>query len=217
MFNVYRIGRLGIVAVGLGVSAAVASTPWIASADPVAAQTAADAAVGSAAALTDPVAFDPNNFAVSIDGITLIQEGSAIATSTFGGIAIADGADSLASADGFLDIATAEGVESNALDKDGILQVADAYGDKDFASSTYGLLDAAFTNGGPGGEAFAGGENSSSLGYFDAAFANGAGSEASAGLTSSSLLNTFDLASASDGLTAIADSGPFDAVFNPPL
>ena len=47
----HGIGRLGMLAVGLGIGAAVAAVgypPGIASAD--------------------PTAFDPNNFAVSIDG-----------------------------------------------------------------------------------------------------------------------------------------------------
>jgi hypothetical protein len=72
MRNDGRIGRLGLLA-GLGLVAALA-TPGAASAD----------------------TFDPNDFAISIDGITLFQVGTATAHSALGDIAIADGNNSTA-------------------------------------------------------------------------------------------------------------------------
>jgi hypothetical protein len=53
--------RIGILAAGLGIGVAIAATPGIASAD--------------------PVAFDPNDIAISFDGYSLFHEGSATADS----------------------------------------------------------------------------------------------------------------------------------------
>ncbi len=96
MLNALGVGRLGLLAVGLGVGAAVASTPGVASAD--------------------TGLFDPNDFAVSIDGFSLFQSGTATATSGAGDFAIADGANSSATATGgIFNIAFASGTDSNAL------------------------------------------------------------------------------------------------------
>jgi hypothetical protein len=73
-----RLGRLGMLAVGLGMGAAVASTPGIASAD--------------------PFSFDFNDIAISFDGTSLLQEGTASAHSGTAGefnFAFADGAHSV--------------------------------------------------------------------------------------------------------------------------
>jgi hypothetical protein len=81
MVNVRGLGRLGMLAVGLGIGAAVTSSPGIASAD--------------------PVTFDFNDIAISFDGYSLFSEGSADADSGSVGdynFAFADGADSYASA-----------------------------------------------------------------------------------------------------------------------
>jgi hypothetical protein len=81
MMNVRGLGRLGMLAVGLGIGVAVASSPGIASAD--------------------PVTFDFNDIAISFDGYSLFSEGSADADSGSVGdynFAFADGADSYASA-----------------------------------------------------------------------------------------------------------------------
>ncbi len=96
MLNGFAIGRLGLLAGGLGVGAAVASTPGVASAD-----------TGM---------FDPSDFAVSIDGFPLFQSGTATATSGVGDVAIADGANSSATATGGLfNAAFANGTDSDAL------------------------------------------------------------------------------------------------------
>ncbi|MCV7258197.1 hypothetical protein [Mycobacterium shimoidei] len=76
-----RSDRLGGLAVAVVVGAAAAAIPTTASADPFA-------------------PFDPNNFAISIDGFTLFQVGTAHATSGIGDFAIADGDGSDAVAEG---------------------------------------------------------------------------------------------------------------------
>jgi hypothetical protein len=108
------IGRLGGLAVGLGIGAAMAATPGVASADPL-------------------PPFDPTNFAISFDGFTLFQTGTATATSGMGDFAIADGAGSLAVAEGgFGDFAFTNGAGTVAVAGDG---AANATGNNfDFAS-----------------------------------------------------------------------------------
>ncbi len=204
MRNARGIGRASVVAVGLGFGAALAAA-GVASADPTG---GSDAIVGSAAA----VPFDFSNFAVNIDGIPIFSAGNAVAQSGFGGIAIADGAHSTASATGFLDIADAQGVYSQAGDN-GTVDLAGAYGANSQAVSS-GAVDAAFANG-SGSLAHAGGVTPSTLGYVDAAFANGDSSAAVAGGVPGAA-GTVDLASATGtGVSAFAQSGPFDAVFEP--
>jgi trimeric autotransporter adhesin len=167
------IGRLGVMATGLGIAAAVAGM-------------ASTQAVASA----NVVDFDPNNFAVSIDGFSLIHEGTATATSTFGNIAIADGAGSDATASG------------------GYLDVASAYGDDSSAQAVLGNLDAAFANGAnswgyaggymdtPGNVDLASangtyGAASASEGWFDQAFENGNLSTAASGVGNGDIASVF--------------------------
>jgi hypothetical protein len=99
--NARGLGRLGILAVGLGIGAAVASTPGIASADTPATDPfswLAGLDLGEAAALPAASPFDLD---ISVDGFTLLDLGSgAIATSGTGDIAIAFGANSSATAEG---------------------------------------------------------------------------------------------------------------------
>jgi hypothetical protein len=98
--NVRGLGRLGMLAVGLGIGAAVvhspvawadSSTDWLASIDNVAS--------GAALPAADPSTL---NLDISFDGYTLYQSGSAEAVTQSGeyGLAIASGADSEAFADG---------------------------------------------------------------------------------------------------------------------
>jgi hypothetical protein len=102
------ITRLGGLAVGLSVGAAMAATAATAAADPL-------------------PPFDPSNLAISIDGMTLFQEGTATATSGMGDIAIADGANSFATATGGLfDYASAEGPNSDAFVSTGSFDTATA-------------------------------------------------------------------------------------------
>jgi hypothetical protein len=112
MAHATRIGRLAGLAVGLGIGAAPAATPGVVSADP------------------DPLPpFDPSDFAISVDGFTLFHEGTAIASSGFGDIAIADGAHSDASANlGIGNFASADGTMSVATASSGSFDSATAVG-----------------------------------------------------------------------------------------
>jgi hypothetical protein len=109
MQHTNRIGRLGVLAVGLGIGAAIAST-------------------GTAAA---------DDFQISIDGMDLFPTmgNTATATSGFGDMAIAFGAGSDAVAEGgFGDFASADSAGATALAGSGI---SGATGnDFDFASAT---------------------------------------------------------------------------------
>jgi len=97
MASIRGVARLGMLAVGLGIGAAVASSPGIASAD--------------------PFSFDPNDIAISFDGYVLVSDGSAHAYTTTGdyGLAIADGSGAYASAEGGTgDYALADGTYTHA-------------------------------------------------------------------------------------------------------
>jgi hypothetical protein len=126
----HRLGRLGILAAGLGIGAAIAATPGIAAAD--------------------PVTFDPNDIAISFDGYSLIKEGSATADSGTAGefnFAFADGAGSYANATG--------GNDNTAIDigsTNGINEGAYAGTDSPFYGG-YGSNDLAFVF---GNDSFAG-------------------------------------------------------------
>jgi hypothetical protein len=77
--------------------------------------------------------FDPNDFAISVNGVTLFQVGTATAQSGTGDIAIADGADSKAIAGG--------------VDQPGQFDTAVADGPGSLALSGNGNFDSAFVNG----------------------------------------------------------------------
>jgi hypothetical protein len=107
------IGRLGGLAVGLGIGAALAATPGVASADPVSpldpnvAAASVDGVTGTlGTAAADPAAGP--DIAISFSGIPLLQQGTATAHSSFGDLAIALGAKADAEATGgFGDFASA--------------------------------------------------------------------------------------------------------------
>ncbi|MGA8329142.1 MAG: hypothetical protein WB777_07605 [Mycobacterium sp.] len=109
MMNARGIARLGVLAVGLGIGTAVA--PGIASAD---SSTDWLSNVSGAAAIPVLPTSDLN-LAISVDGYSLLQEGTASATSGTGDFAIAfgDGADASALG-GFGDVATAAGTDAVA-------------------------------------------------------------------------------------------------------
>jgi hypothetical protein len=112
---------MGIFAVGLGLGAGVSATSGVASAEPPAdpaagaaadVLTQADAATAALMLGGGPSAPD---FAISIDGMNLIEGGSAQAYSSAGDIAIAIGPGSYASATGgIFDSAFADGARSSA-------------------------------------------------------------------------------------------------------
>lgn len=105
--------RLGLLVVGLGIGAAVASMPGVASADP---SSPFDVNQADPSWLLAPAAdSSPMNFDISINGMDVLNgHGTAVAESGTGDIAIAIGANSTANATGGTgDFAYAEG--TNAL------------------------------------------------------------------------------------------------------
>ena len=121
MKHAWGIGRV----VGLGIGAALVAVPWVASAD----------------------TFDPNDFAISVDGTPLFQVGAASATSGAGDFAIADGAGSSATATGgIFDFASADGADSNATATAGNFDLGIADG----INSSVGAGSSAVAGGGTG-------------------------------------------------------------------
>ncbi len=183
------IGRLGLLAVGLGIGAAMAAPPGTASADPL-------------------PPFDPNDFAISIDGVTLFQEGTATATSGIGDFAFADGANSEAiSTGGVFDSAFAEGANS----------VAFVGGGGNFDSGT-AVGDGSLVNSGSGGGLFDSatvfGTNSTALadvGSLDTATVFGDDSLARAQIGSDDLAYVVDTGSMADQARA---GGEFNGVLD---
>ena len=84
--------RLGMLAVGLGIGGALASTPGIASAD--VATDWLSSVDGSLGPLSAAAALPNLNIAISVNGVVLFQHGTAEAVSGKATIAIANGAGS---------------------------------------------------------------------------------------------------------------------------
>jgi hypothetical protein len=114
MANTRGVARLGMLAVGLGVGAAVAHSP-VASADSSTDWLSSiDSVLGGSALPAPSTGLD---LAISFDGYSLVQEGSAYAYTTTGdySLAIADGANSNAYAEFDTgDTAIAEGTNAQA-------------------------------------------------------------------------------------------------------
>jgi hypothetical protein len=115
MVNARGLGRLGMLAVGLGLGAAVAHSP-VASADSATDLLSSIDSLVSGGALP---AADPStlNLAISFDGYSLVSDGSAYAYTASGeyGLAIAYGAASVAEARGGIgDYALADGTKAGA-------------------------------------------------------------------------------------------------------
>jgi hypothetical protein len=104
-----------MLAIGLGIGGAIASSPGIASADASTDWLSAVDSFVSAGAF--PAADTPElNLAISFDGMSLFQDGTAYAyTGTDGDIAIANGAGSTAYAFGTNNYASVDGVGSTAV------------------------------------------------------------------------------------------------------
>jgi hypothetical protein len=114
------LGRLGMLAVGLGISGALASIPAIATADSSDWLAALDGSLGGLAAPADSLdsLFPDLDVAISYNGATLFQEGSASASSGTAGsdnFAIAYGAGSSATATGSGNYAAVYGGDSSAV------------------------------------------------------------------------------------------------------
>lgn len=176
MINTVGIGRLGLLAVGLGIGAAVAAMPPTASADTstdpfswIGGLDLGDLSVPAPAATLD--------MQISIDGMDLLPTAgnTATASSGMGDIAIAIGPLSFANAnDGLFDSAFADGSGSNAVaGLTGNFDSATAIGSGSNAVASVGSLDSA-TADGTGSTAFA------VEGSADSATANGDGSTAMA-------------------------------------
>jgi hypothetical protein len=168
MVNVRGFGRLGTLAVGLGIGAAVShspvacadsSTDWLSSID----------SVVSGGALPAP-ALSGLNLSISFDGYSLINEGSASASSQSGdfGLAIAYGADSNAvAAGGTGDFALADGAGAGAFSGadggtgnnfDSAIDIGSGASDSDYVEAGSGSYDSAIRigdNTGTGDEVFA--------------------------------------------------------------
>ena len=106
MMDARGVARLGVLAIGLSIGAAVASSPWIASAD-----SSTDWLSDLFGAAAVPIFSTSDlNLAISVDGYALLQDGTASATSGTGDFAIASGDGAHASAlGGFGDVADASG------------------------------------------------------------------------------------------------------------
>jgi hypothetical protein len=177
-----RLGRVDGLAVGLGIGAAMTATPWAASAD--------------------PFMFDPSDIAISIDGMTIFQEGTAHATSGMGDFAFADGANSVADADmGSNDFAFAEGTNSEALAVIGNNDFAYADGTNSIADAGTGNGDAA-TAVGFQSAAYAEDGNYDFANVFD--LTGGAGSTAAAANGDNDFAAVYDLFG---NLGSVADAG----------
>jgi hypothetical protein len=155
MRSTRALTRLGLLAVGLGVGAAFASMPAIASAD-----TSSDwlSAVDSFLSGAFPAAdTTPDlNLAISMDGVSLFQSGDAFAASgSDGDIAIANGAGASAYAFGTNNYASVDGTDSSAVA--GGYDAAMASGSHDDTAFAFGNNDLAY----------AGGDGASNPGTFD--------------------------------------------------
>jgi hypothetical protein len=147
--NVRRVGRLGMLAVGLGVGAALIPSPGLASADSSSDWLASIDGLLAGSAL--PAASSGLNLAISYDGYSLFQDGNAIASTTVGqgGLAIAEGSGAYASATGGTgDYALADGANALAIaggepgDTGANYDTAIDIGDNDLPSS--GARDGAY-------------------------------------------------------------------------
>jgi hypothetical protein len=185
MKSTRALARIGLLAVSLGVGAAFASMPGIASADTSGDWlSAVDSFLSSAAPAADTT--PALNLAISIDGLTLLQEGTATASSgSNGDIAIANGAGASAYAFGTDNYASVDGTDSSAvaggytaLEASGSSDdTAFAFGDGDFGyaggdgASNPGTFDYAVIFGNDD-TALAGG-NASGAGSYDGAYVEG--------------------------------------------
>lgn len=151
MSNAKTIGRLGMLAIGLGIGAAVAATPGIASADSNGLDTAA---FDPSALIADPASttIPGLDLAISIDGVSLFQSGSASAYSGTADIAIAYGNESTAVAGptfdpGTFDYAFADGSDASAVAGIGNFNSATAIGSDSYGSAGAGTGDTAYADG----------------------------------------------------------------------
>jgi hypothetical protein len=141
------IARLSVLAAGLGIGAVVASagasadsSDWLSSIDAFLSGVAVPAADSSASGL---------NLAISIDGVSLLQQGTAYAyTGSNGDIAIDNGSGATAYAIGTYDYAAVDGTGSSAAA--GGYNAAQATGSNDNTAFVFGDGSHAFAGGSDG-------------------------------------------------------------------
>jgi hypothetical protein len=180
MVNSRVIARFGMLAAGVGIGAALAAMPGIASADSSSDWlSSVDSLLGGAFPAADTSS--GVNMAISEDGVTIFQEGTAQAYSgTDGDYAIAYGAGSTATAYGTDNYADVDGTDSSAVA--GGTTAAGAAGSSDDTAFVDGNDSTAFA-GGPGTSdyseifgnndgAFSGGD-AAGPGSYDAAYVEG--------------------------------------------
>ncbi len=226
MVNTRGIARLGMLAVGLGIGAAVAHTP-VAAADTTTDPFSWLSGLDFSSAAAAPAGLD---FQINIDGVNLFPtlNNGATAESGLGDIAIASGNGSFACAGctdspGTFDFASASGAGSAADSGFGNLDDAFASGTNSLADAGAGNVDTAIANG-ANSFANATGVNPDALGNFNFADAFGANTNAEAGSILTDTPSSYDIASVFDpsstvGSTALAGDGNFDlgAVFGDSL
>ncbi len=145
MLDAGRIARLGMLAVGLGIGAALASIPGTAAADSSTDWLSSFDSLLSG--LSAPAADTSSlNLSISMDGVTLMQDGTAHAYSGTGGdIAIANGADTTAYAYGTDNYADVFGTDATGVA--GGETAAGATGASDDTTIISGDNDYAFAGG----------------------------------------------------------------------
>jgi hypothetical protein len=208
MNHAKAIGRLSILAVGLGIGAAAAATAPTAAAAPTMPVDPVPVVPDLLVPAADPAAGP--DLSISFDGFSLFQSGTADAETGMGtgSLAIASGADSFASAGtgeegtGLFDTAYASGTDSDAESGGGNLDSASANGTDSFAISEDGNVNSAFASG-------LDSDATAADGNFDSAVASGHDSFANAGGFSDNL-SSFDYASAV-GTNSDAESGVIGA------
>jgi hypothetical protein len=151
MVSVRGLGRLGMLAVGLGIGAAVAHSP-VASADSSTDWLSSiDSLVSGGALPADPSEL---NLSISFDGYQLVNDGSAFAGTVSGeyGLAIAYGANSEAIAEGGTgNFALADGTQAGAYagesgsgnNFDSAIDIGNNTSDSDFAEAEDGSYNSA--------------------------------------------------------------------------
>jgi hypothetical protein len=222
MLIAHGIGRLGLLAVGLGIGAAMASTPGVASADDI--QISIDGidlfpTAGNTATATSGF----GDMAIAIgDGATAQAEGG------FGDFASADGTGAEASGYGDFDVASAVGTDSGAFAEPyytagGNFDFASAFGTDTLAYATDGngnvasVFDPTATSGSlPGGvssESFAGfgnGDIASVFGNGDTATAGDGAIPSSGDMGNLDIAEVFGTGSTADAGANFTDPGSYD-------
>jgi hypothetical protein len=185
MKSTRALARLGILAVGIGIGGAVASMPGIAAADSTSDWVSVVDGFLSGGALSAADSTPELNLAISFDGMSLFQDGTAHAYSgTDGDFAVANGAGATATAYGSGSYAAVDGTGSTATA--GAEKASDAIGSSNNVAFVFGDGSHAFAGGTaeyPGssdysvifgnGDIADTGSNAAGAGSYDVAYAEG--------------------------------------------